>query len=130
MKAKAIGINLIACILLLALLGASTVLADHTPDPVSVTIAGSFQSELGCTGDWQPDCSLTHLGYDSEDDVWQGTFSVPAGNWEYKTALNDSWAENYGANATPGGDNIGLSLGLPTDVKFYYSHETHWITDN
>lgn len=107
-----------------------TVFADHTGDPTSVTIAGSFQDELGCPGDWQPDCANTHLGYDTGDDVWQGVFTIPAGSWEYKTALNDSWDENYGANAVPGGTNIILSLGGQTDVKFYYDHKSHWVTDN
>jgi len=104
--------------------------ADHTPDPSSVTIAGSLQSELGCPGDWQPDCAATHLAFDAEDDVWQGSFNVPAGSYEYKAALNDSWDENYGANATPNGPNIPLSLVDPADVKFYYDHKSHWITDN
>ena len=107
-----------------------TLSADHTPDPSSVTVAGSLQSELGCPGDWQPDCAATHLDYDAEDDVWQGVFNVPAGMWEYKAPLNDSWDENYGANATRDGPNIPLSLGDPTDVKFYYDHKTHWITDD
>jgi glucoamylase len=57
-------------------------------------------------------------------------FSVPAGDWEYKAALNDSWDENYGANAQLNGDNIPLHLADPTDVKFYYDHKTHWVTDN
>ena len=104
--------------------------ASHTPDPTSVTIAGSLQDELGCPGDWQPDCAATHLVFDAEDTAWQGVFNVPAGDWEYKAALNDSWDENYGVNATPNGPNIGLSLADATDVKFYYSHETHWVTDN
>src|SRR5438477_11907356 len=73
--------------------------AHHTPDPTSVTIAGDLQSELGCSGDWDPTCATTHLTYDSNDAVWQGTFSVPSGSWQYKAALNDSWSENYGANA-------------------------------
>ena len=34
-------------------------LASDTPDPASVTVAGSLQSELGCPGDWQPDCADT-----------------------------------------------------------------------
>ncbi|MEZ4619450.1 MAG: hypothetical protein R2867_28640 [Caldilineaceae bacterium] len=80
--------------------------------------------------DWQPDCAATELTYDADDQVWQGTFTVPAGDWEYKTALNDSWDENYGAGAVAGGDNIPLSLAAATDVKFYYSHDSHWITDN
>jgi hypothetical protein len=100
------------------------------PQPAAVTIAGSFQEELGCPGDWQPDCSSTHLAFDAEDQVWQGVFNVPAGNWEYKAALNDTWDVNYGANATLNGPNISLNLGGDTDVKFFYSHETHWATDN
>lgn len=103
---------------------------QHTSPPSSMTIAGSFQSELGCPGDWQPECAQTHLSYDGADDVWQGAFDVPAGDWEYKAALNDSWDENYGLNATRNGANIPLSLGGPSAVKFYYSHETHWVTSN
>ena len=100
------------------------------PQPANVTIAGSLQSEQGCPGDWQPDCAVTHLGFDPEDAVWQGTYSIPAGNWEYRAALNDSWDENYGENATGNGTNISLSLGAPADVKFYYDDETHWVTDD
>jgi pullulanase len=100
------------------------------PQPGAVTIAGSFQSEIGCSGDWQPDCAATHLAFDPADDVWQETFDIPAGSWEFKAALNDSWDENYGANATPNGSNIGLTLGSPGPVKFYYSHSTHWVADN
>ncbi|HXQ32711.1 MAG TPA: alpha-amylase family glycosyl hydrolase, partial [Anaerolineales bacterium] len=108
--------------------------ADHTPNPSNVTVAGSLQSELGCSGDWQADCATTHLAYDTNDDVWQNTFNnVPVNsdpNWEYKAALNNSWDENYGANATPNGANIVFSLSTPADVKFYYDHKSHWITSN
>ncbi len=44
----------------------------------------------GAPGDWDPACAVTHLSYDASDDVWQGTFSLPAGSYEYKAALNDS----------------------------------------
>ncbi|MDT8307490.1 MAG: DUF3372 domain-containing protein, partial [Anaerolineae bacterium] len=77
--------------------------ASDTPDPSTVTLAGSFQSELGCPGDWQPDCTASALLYDSEDDVWQATFTIPAGSWEYKAALNGSWDENYGLGAQRNG---------------------------
>jgi pullulanase-type alpha-1,6-glucosidase len=106
------------------------VAAADSADPSSVTMAGSFQSELGCPGDWQPDCAATHLALDPEDTVWQSVLPVPAGSWEYKAALNDSWAENYGLGAQRDGPNIPLALADPTDVKFYYSHTTHWVTDN
>ena len=95
-----------------------------------MTIAGNLQDELGCSGDWQPDCAANHLTYDASDTVWQRTFTVPAGSFEYKATLNDSWDENYGANAERNGPNIPLSLGANTDVKFYYSHATHWVIDN
>jgi len=88
---------------------APAALAD-TPTPASVTIAGSLQSELGCAGDWDPACAATHLVFDASDDIWQATFDVPAGGWEYKAALNGSWDENYGLNAVPGGANIPVNL--------------------
>jgi len=93
-------------------------------------MAGNFQDELGCPGDWQPECAATHLIFDAGDAVWQGVFAVPAGSWEYKAALDNSWDENYGLGAQRDGPNIPLNLADPTDVKFYYSHETHWVTDN
>src|SRR5882762_3584367 len=84
--------------------------AQASPPPVQVTIAGSLQSELGCAGDWQPPCAATGLAFDADDGVWQRSFNVPAGSWEYKAALNGSWDENYGVNATPNGANIPLNL--------------------
>jgi len=121
--------GLAACTLLLPFYF-PTATASHTPNPTSVTVAGSLQSELGCPGDWQPECGTTHLSYDSNDDVWQGSFNVPAGNWEYKAPLNDNWGENYGLNAQQNGPNIPLSLGSSQSVKFYYDHKSHWITSN
>ena len=104
--------------------------AADTPAPSAVTVVGSLQSELGCPGDWQPDCAATGLAFDPDDRVWQATFDVPAGTWEYKAALNGSWDENYGAGAARNGPNIPLALGAPTAVKLYYDHETHWIADS
>lgn len=99
---------------------------DHSAFPGTVTIAGNLQEELSCPNDWLPDCALTQLNYDAEDAVWQRVFNLPAGSWNYVAALNDTWNEFYGAD----GANILLSLGASTNVKFYYSHQTHWITEN
>ena len=65
--------------------------------PTSVTLAGSLQSELGCASDWQPTCSTTFL--QKNGDLWVGAFTVPAGSWQYKVAIDGAWTENYGANA-------------------------------
>ncbi len=119
-----------AGVVLSTALAVSVTVADHTPDPTSVALAGSLQSELGCPGDWQPECAATELDFEPEDGIWQGTFNVPAGSWEYKAPLNDGWDENYGANAQLDGANIALDLASATDIEFYYDHDTHWITDN
>ena len=120
--------------LLLVLVGVGLLLIPaataNTPDPVSVTVAGSLQSEAGCAGDWDPACATTHLAYDAADDVWQGRFSLPAGSFEYKAALNDSWTENYGLHAQLNGSNVPLNLAAAASVKFYYDHKTHWIADS
>jgi pullulanase len=107
-----------------------TVSQGAPAQPNAVGIPGSFGDELGCPGDWQPECTATQLAFDAADRVWQGTFNVPAGSWEYKAALNGTWDENYGANAQRNGANIALTLGAASAVKFYYDHGTHWITSN
>lgn len=104
--------------------------SDSRALTTSVTVSGSLQSELGCASDWDPGCAATHLVYDATDDVWQGAFTVPAGSWEYKAALNDGWTENYGANAVAGGANIALTLATDSLVKFYFDDKSNWITDD
>lgn len=97
--------------------------------PASVTIAGTLNSELGCGGDWDPACAAAHLTLDPKDQVWKGTFTLPAGTYEYKAALNDSWDENYGAEAVRNGGNISLtSTGQP--ITFYYDHRRHHVTSD
>lgn len=104
--------------------------------PSTVTITGTMQSELGCSADWMPSCDKTFLTYDAEDDVWQGAFEVTPNNDQdkkgprYKVALNGTWDENYGMNASSGGADIPLLVTTSTQVKFYYNHKTHYATDN
>jgi pullulanase-like protein len=114
----------------MALLISVSIAASSAANPTSVTIAGSMQSEAGCSGDWDPGCPATHLTYDVSDDVWQGTWFIPTGSYEYKAAIDDNWNENYGLNGIPGGANIPLNLAAGASVKFYYDHKSHWVTDN
>ena len=129
----------IICAMILALFApwsVSVSQAQSDTNPQSVNIPGTHQDELGCPGEWQPECENTMLTYDEEDDVWQATYEIqPANDADgkgprYKAALNGSWDENYGANAATGGADIPLVVEEPTQVKFYYDHKTHWITDN
>ncbi len=125
-----------ALFVLLSLFFVHPAFAEDTPAPTIVAIPGTHQDELGCTGDWQPDCKKTLLSFDAEDDVWQGTFEIqPANDGDkkgprYKVALNGKWDENYGKNASRGGADIPLVVENPTKVKFYYDHKTHWVADS
>lgn len=93
--------------------------ANHTPTPHSVALVGSLQSELGCSSDWDPACAATELT--EHDGLWSATFTVPAGDFEWKVALNDTWDESYGA----GNGNMPLPLEQPTRLSFTYDHATH-----
>ncbi len=104
--------------------------ADHTGEPGVVALVGSLQSELGCPGDWQPECAATRLQpVAGAPGVFRGTFDVPAGDYEFKVALNGSFDENYGDGGAPGGANIPVSApGGP--VTFTYDHASHVIADD
>jgi pullulanase-type alpha-1,6-glucosidase len=101
-----------------------------------VVVPGTHQSELGCSGDWQPECLNTELKYDAADDLYSGTFLIQPDNDQdkkgprYKIALNKSWTENYGANGQKDGPDIKLVVTEPTEVLFVYDNNTHWIADS
>ena len=72
--------------------------------PHLYTAVGDFQSELGCPGDWQPDCLKSWLQDPDGDGIFTfTTTAIPPGAYEGKVAINESWDENYGANATRDG---------------------------
>jgi pullulanase-type alpha-1,6-glucosidase len=121
--------GLAACVVAL-LVGAPAARANHTPVPSTVALVGSLQSELGCPGDWQPECPQTRLQpVAGSPDVFRATFDVPQGIYEYKVALNNSWDENYGAGGVAGGANIPITAPGGA-VTFTYEHATHVISDD
>ena len=96
----------------------------------SVTVAGSFNSEIGCSGDWNTTCPQAQLSLRA-DGRWSRTITLLAGTYAYKAAINGSWSESYGAEAVSGGANIALVI--PSggrSVTFAYDPVTHWITDD
>ncbi|WP_130014304.1 pullulanase-type alpha-1,6-glucosidase [Serinicoccus sediminis] len=100
--------------------------------PDAVIVPGNHNAAMGCAGDWQPDCDEAQLSLDAADGVWKQTFdagTIPAGDYEYKAAINRSWDENYGAGGVPGGGNIAYAAdGGP--VSFYYEHARHYVTSD
>lgn len=96
------------------------------PDIDMVAVAGSHNSEMGCAGDWTPDCEAARLAL-ADDGTYSGTFELPAGSYEFKVALNGSWAENYGADGVRDGANIAYSTG-GGPVTFTWDPETKVAT--
>ena len=122
--------RIIAAGLVVFLMAVPAARADHTETPSSVTLVGSLQSELGCANDWAPECAATHLQpVSGSPGVFRATFDMPAGDYEYKAALNGSWDENYGAGGSAAGANIALKApGGP--ITFTYDHATHVVSDD
>ncbi|MDY7227575.1 pullulanase-type alpha-1,6-glucosidase [Hyalangium rubrum] len=69
---------------------------------------GSFQSEVGCPGDWQPDCLKTWLQDPDGNGIFvYTTTSIPVGTYEAKVAINESWSEAYGDRS---GNNVVFTV--------------------
>ena len=96
--------------------------------PTAVAAAGSMDSELGCTADWDPACDQAQLALDPADLVWKLSVpDLPAGSYEFKAALDRSWNVSYGAGGSSSGANIAFEHdGGPVTLR--YDHFTHVIT--
>ncbi|GGC90508.1 hypothetical protein GCM10011512_16860 [Tersicoccus solisilvae] len=99
-----------------------------TPEPTNVAVAGSLNSEMGCAGDWDPTCDQAQMTKDPATGLWKLTVTLPAGDYEYKAALNKKWDENYGEGGAPNGGNIALHVAAPRSVTFTYDHATHVVS--
>ncbi len=131
-------LRLLHLILAIGLLGGMLVgplppvaLADHTPLPASVNLAGNLQAAAtnNLCGNWDPGCPASAFTHQGNGVYLFSSAPIPAGNYEYKIALG-SWAENYGANFQQNGPNISLALSSAQSARFYYDHKTHYIADS
>ncbi|MDR0848790.1 MAG: pullulanase-type alpha-1,6-glucosidase, partial [Propionibacteriaceae bacterium] len=114
--------------LALSVVGIQTAPAHATPPPGATTdyvIAGSFQSELGCPGDWQAACLETALIRSGSSSIWTTTLPIPAGNWEFKVGVGGSLTGSYGLDG--GAANIPLSVAGDADITFIFDATTHQI---
>ena len=90
----------------------------------TVTLVGDLQNELGCSDDWQPVCTATDLT--QKGTKYSRTFTIPAGEWQLKVAINHSWEESYGADG--GSANIPLALTTATKLLISYDDTTHLVS--
>lgn len=95
------------------------------PQPDAVAVVGDLGNALGAV-DWDPANSDLQLNFDRSNELWRLTADLPAGQYEYKVALNGSWEENYGQDGHPDGTNMEIHhAGGP--VTFLYDHATHTV---
>ena len=91
-----------------------------------VNLPGTFQSVAGCGADWDPACEATAM-VEGDDGLFTLTTDLPAGDYEYKVALNGDWTVNYGSDGAQDGPNYALSLAEDSTVTFTYDPETQLV---
>jgi pullulanase len=92
-------------------------------DPLSVTVVGGFQTELGCTGNYDANCLVTRMTYTPRDQVWRLTREFPAGGpWGYFYAIDGAFSETYSAGGDPSGATLVLSVAAPGPVRFFFRY--------
>jgi arabinogalactan oligomer / maltooligosaccharide transport system substrate-binding protein len=91
-----------------------------------VNIPGSYQSLAGCGADWDPACAATAME-EGDDGLFRLSVELPAGDYEFKVALNGDWTVNYGSDGAQDGPNYQLSLDADSTVNFVYDPETNLL---
>ena len=91
-----------------------------------VNLPGSYQDKVGCGAQWDPACEATAL-QEGDDGKMTLTVQIPAGDYEYKVALDGAWTVNYGSDGAQDGPNYTLSLPADSTVTFTYDPETHLV---
>lgn len=102
---------------------------DESDDFDMVVIAGTIQTQLGCAGDWLPDCENTALSYDATSGTWVGSFDLTAGTYEYTITVNGTWDVSFGVNGASGmGTNYSLILVQDASATFVFDPVTKLTT--
>jgi arabinogalactan oligomer/maltooligosaccharide transport system substrate-binding protein len=91
-----------------------------------VNLPGTFQDQAGCGATWDPACKATAMEQ-GDDGLFRYTVDLTAGDYEFKVALDGSWAVNYGSDGQQDGPNYTLSLADDSTVMFTYDPETHLV---
>jgi Pullulanase X25 domain/PEP-CTERM motif len=92
-----------------------------------VGATGGFQSELGCPTDYNPSCLQSWLQDPDGDGIYTySTTGIPAGSYNFKFTLNESYDVNYGEGGVEGG--VDIPLNLPSNnllTTFTFNASTH-----
>ena len=91
-----------------------------------VNLPGSYQDQVGCGAQWDPACQATAMEQ-GDDGLYRLTAEIPAGDYEFKVALDGDWTVNYGSDGAQDGPNYTLSLEADSTVTFVYDPETQLV---
>jgi arabinogalactan oligomer / maltooligosaccharide transport system substrate-binding protein len=91
-----------------------------------VNLPGSYQDKVGCGAAWDPACPATAMT-EGDDGLFTLVAEIPAGDYEFKVALNGDWGVNYGSDGAQDGPNYTLSLPADSTVTFVYDPETNLV---
>ena len=91
-----------------------------------VNVPGSWQVQVDPECDWNPACATTALTM-GDDGMYTGTFTIPAGDYEVKVAMDGGWDTNYGVDGVAGGDNYMFTVAADGDVTFNFDPDTHLL---
>jgi hypothetical protein len=64
---------------------------------------------------------------EGDDGLYTLTVDVPAGEYEFKVALDGDWTVNYGSDGAQDGPNYPLVLEADSTVTFVYDPETQLV---
>ena len=121
MTVSARASRLLAALTVAAVIGAA--LAGLPSVPVlaaerTATLVGDLQTEIGCADDWAATCIDSQLAPTGVAGVFAAEFTLPAGSYEYKVAINSSFDEGYGLNG--GTENIPLTIAGEQTLRVTY----------
>ena len=91
-----------------------------------INLPGSYQDSAGCGAEWDPACEATAMT-EGDGGLYTLTVELPAGDYEYKVALDGAWTVNYGSDGAQDGPNYTLSLPADGTVTFTYDPATHLV---
>jgi len=96
--------------------------------PVEPYIVGDFFNEMAIGTDWTPADSTLKLLDTNFDNIYTGSFVIPAGTYSFKTTIGKTWDLAYGVDgATTGLTGIPLVIAEPY-VTFTFNATTHVTT--
>jgi hypothetical protein len=96
----------------------------------SVTLVGTFQTDLGCPYNWDPSCTQSYLLDADGDGVYKfSTRRLSPGTYACKVVVNEDWIESYGEGGErDGADIIFQVTGEGGLITFAYDSLSHVLS--